>query len=113
MTMITSLLRVTTRRLPRSLTPHLRAASTSIPHLAGHPGPSASSTTTSTKPHANPSDEARKAAELMRKLQEDPAFLNKIHNDQPMYTKPEGPDSLPGDRTFKRSGGASTQEPGK
>ena len=103
MTMITCLLRVTTRRLPRSLTPHLRAASTSIPHLAGHPGPT---TSTSSSTNANPSDEARKAAELMRKLQEDPAFLNKIHDDQPMYTKPEGPDSLPGDRSYKR--GATT-----
>lgn len=98
MTTILSLSRTAARRLTR---PSLglfaaRAASSSAPHLAGHPGPSTPYKGT------NPSDEARKAAELLQKLQDDPEKLNQIHDDQTMYFKPEGPDSLPGDRDYKR-----------
>ena len=111
---IMSLIRVTARRLPRSVLNHhqecrfqiIRAASTSIPHLSGHPGPTSSSPSTS---QSNPSEEARKAAELMQKLREDPAYLKQIHDDQLMYTKPAGPDSLPGDRALKRGGTTSQQ----
>lgn len=119
---LNALLRVTARHLPRT-TPLLfktagraaaaRFATTTIPHLAGHPGPTSttSTTTKNQQQQNNPSEEARKAAGLLRKLQQDPAYLKKIHDDQPMYFKPEGPDSLPGDRNFKRTGGLNTEPP--
>mmetsp|Transcript_161 Transcript_161/g.301 ORF Transcript_161/g.301 Transcript_161/m.301 type:complete len:139 (+) Transcript_161:156-572(+) len=87
----------------------VRAASTSHPHLAGHPGPTNSSTSSNTNT-TNPSEEARQAAELMRKLQEDPTVLNQIHDEQPMFVKPAGPDSLPGDREYKREKATSTKK---
>ena len=103
-----SLIRTSVRSVPKvaaSTNPGLflqamRAASSSIPNLAGHPGPT--KPPTSTQQQGNPSEEARKAAELMNKLQNDPEYLKKIHDDQPMYVKPGGPDSLPGDHKYKR-----------
>ena len=114
MMMKSLLVRATTRRLPmlRTVLISQRAVvSTTIPHLAGHPGPTGTkSSSTTNKPQSNPSEEARQAAELMRKLQEDPVYLKKIHDDQPMYFKPAGPDSLPGDQSYHRRGGEKKQE---
>ena len=80
-----------------------RFASTTIRHLAGHAGPTTTSSSSSSSSSAtNPSEEARQAAEHLRKLQENQSALNEIHNEQPMFAKAAGPDSLPGDRDYKR-----------
>lgn len=117
MTMIlSSLSRTTVRRLAaasRIVTPTTlcrAVASSSVPHLAGHPGPTSSSSGSRNTNGKDPSEEARQAAEYMRKLQEDPTRLNEIHDDQPMYFKPEGPDSLPGDREYRRSQTSRTSQ---